>query len=375
MNMLKRIQGFITAFMVCFLLSGGILLPVQADTVDDVPSSWSANYIENLKTIPALGIDKLNSNYQQNITRGEFTYLSVKLYEYYTDQKVLDGIKCFKDTADEWVLKAKRARLVSGYSDQTFHPNDNITREQIVAMFVNVFTAADTLYKEPSAETFSDDNKISRWAKKSVYISKTNGIVNGVGGNIFNPSGLVTREQAFVMLSNAVSSITPNLLRLPKLGIDKIVLRDVESKVVPNPWNSISTNVRLDKTDYPFEPDDSVLGQWDEVAFVSDPLLFSPESQNEIPYYISSICFSESGSVEYGTNYYYINGVKIGSPSSYPAKWTKGLVMENNFDSVWSSRYFIATVDNKAYLFLEWKSGDYIYREMNPNYYVFTKNE
>lgn len=373
--MLKRIQSFITTFMVCFMLSVGILLPVQADTIGDLPSSWAANHIENLKTIPALSIDKLNSNYQQNITRGEFAYLSVKLYEYYTGQKVLDGIKYFKDTDDEWVLKAIRASLISGYSDKTFHPNDSITREQIAVMLVNVFTAADTLFKEPSTETFNDDNKISPWAKKAVYIAKTNGIVNGVGGNIFNPSGFVSREQAFVMLSNAVSFIAPNLIRLPKLGIDKIVLRDVESKVVPNPWNSISNYIRLDKTDYPFEPDDSVLGQWDEVAFVSDPLLFSPERQNKIPYYISSIYFSESGCAEYGTNYYYINGVKIDSPSSYPAKWTKGLVMENNFDSVWSSRYFIATVDSKAYLFLEWKSGDYVYREMNPSYYVFTKNE
>ena len=125
-------------------------------------------------------------------------------------------------------------------------------------MFVNVFTAANVLYKEPSSEPFKDDSVISNWAKKFVYIAKANNIISGIGGNIFDPSGLATREQAFIMLSNAVSSVTPNLLRLPKLGVDKITLRDVESSTQTNTRNSISPTIRVDKIDYPFEPDDLV---------------------------------------------------------------------------------------------------------------------
>jgi len=67
--------------------------------------------------------------------------------------------------------------------------------------------------------------------------------------------------------------------------------------------------------------------------------------------------------------------VKKSEYRSLPAKWTKGLVIRNSPDEVTSSRYFLATVKNKEYLFLEFKNGDYIYRNATPWYYVFTRKE
>lgn len=372
--MLKR---FILIFILAVLLFSSFPVDAENNTSGDIPSNWAGSYVDNVKNIPSLGIDRLANNYQKDITRGEFAYLSVKLYEYYTGQEILEGRKYFKDTADEWVLKAKRAGLINGYSDNTFRPNESIRREEIAAMFVNVFIAADMLYKESSSEIFKDDSSISKWAKRSVYIAKANNIISGIGGNIFNPSGLVTREQAFVMLSNVVSSVKPDLLRQPKLGVDKIVLKDVESSTQTNIRNSISPNIRVDKIDYPFEPDDSVLGQWNAVDYVSDPLLFNPEKPHTAWLFLDSVIFYESGSYEYRTYDYYENGtwVEKSEYRLFQAKWTKGLVMENNQDQITSSRYFLATVENKEYLFLEYKNGDYIYRNATPRYYVFTKSE
>lgn len=372
--MLKKL---ISAFVLVLMLFGSFPAEAENNMPGDTPSGWARPFVENVKSIPSLDIDRLANNYQNDITRGEFAYLSVKLYEYYTSQKILDGYKSFKDTTDEWVLKAKRAGLINGYSDKTFRPNESIRREEIAAMFVNVFIAADVLHKESLVELFNDDNSISEWAKKSVYIAKANNIINGIGSNNFNPSGFATREQAFVMLSKAISSVTVNVLRVPKLGVDKIVLREVESSVVPNPWNSISTNVRLDKTDYPFESDDSVIGIWNAVDYVSDPLLFNPERQYTPSLFLSSVIFYDTGLYESRTYEYYENSTwtKKAEYRSFPAKWTKGLVMENNQDNIASSRYFIATVNDKEYLFLEYKNGNYVYRNAASWYYVFTKSE
>jgi hypothetical protein len=137
----------------------------------------------------------------------------------------------------------------------------------------------------------------------------------------------------------------------------------------------VQNNIRVDKTDYPFEPDDSVLGHWEAVDYVSDPLLFNSEKSRTTWLFLDSVIFYESGSYEYRTYDYYENGtwVEKSEYRSFPAKWTKGVVMEKNQDEATSSRYFLATVENKEYLFLEYKNGDYIYRNATPWYYVFKK--
>ncbi|MEG1751924.1 MAG: hypothetical protein RR140_03950 [Clostridia bacterium] len=38
-----------------------------------------------------------------------------------------------------------------------------------------------------------------------------------------------------------------------------------------------------------------------------------------------------------------------------------------------ASAYWIKKIDTKDYLFMEWKSGDYIFGNMKPNLYVFEK--
>ena len=52
--------------------------------------------------------------------------------------------------------------------------------------------------------------------------------------------------------------------------------------------------------------------------------------------------------------------------------WTKGVVMHRGGDKT-ASRYTIKKIDGAAYLFLEWKSGDYIIRHQKPSYYVLIK--
>lgn len=359
----KSILYLLIAVLLFTSLLSGNAVQALNNEIGDIPSSWAVSYIDQVMGISALGIDKLDSNYQKNIMRGEFAYLSVKLYEYLAGYKILDGIKFFKDTDDPWVLKAKRAGLITGYNDKTFRPNDNIRRDEIAAIFVNVFTAADTVYKNTSTEPFADDGKIANWAKKSVYIAKANGIIGGVGGNNFDSSGFATREQTLVMLAKALSSVTPNIIRIPKLGVDKIMLREVETTKQNITLSTGPAVINVDKADYPFEPDDSILGQWTSADLVSDPLLFNPAYQQFSELNLQSVTFRENGIVE-----------KVSKNGTRQDTWTKGLIMTNYLHEHLSSRCFLATVDGNVYLFYEWKTGDYIYRNSTSfMYYVFTK--
>jgi bla regulator protein BlaR1 len=51
--------------------------------------------------------------------------------------------------------------------------------------------------------------------------------------------------------------------------------------------------------------------------------------------------------------------------------WTKGAVLDDADKT--ASRYTIKEIGGEKYMFLEWKSGDYVIRHQKPEYYVLKK--
>ena len=86
-------------------------------------------------------------------------------------------------------------------SADRFSPNQNVTREQactILSRFASVMGLS--LASKVSTTTFSDDSRISSWAKDSVYTMQRSGIVQGKENGMFSPSGSTTRAEAAAML-------------------------------------------------------------------------------------------------------------------------------------------------------------------------------
>lgn len=88
--------------------------------------------------------------------------------------------------------------IVSGYPNGNFGPNDPITRQQFAAILWRYAGS-------PAAsrgQDFADESSISSYASTAVDWARENGIINGKGGNIFDPNGNATRAQAAVILRN-----------------------------------------------------------------------------------------------------------------------------------------------------------------------------
>ncbi len=105
----------------------------------------------------------------------------------------------------EWAIKNK---IVSDYGNKKFGPKDSITREQMAVMMVNY--AKTTGYKLPvsrQAVTFSDNTKISTWAKDAVKAVQQTGIINGKTNNLFDPQGNATRAEASTVLHRFVELV------------------------------------------------------------------------------------------------------------------------------------------------------------------------
>ena len=120
-----------------------------------------------------------------------------------------------------------------------------------------------------------------------------------------------------------------------------------------------------DNTDIDYIEDKNLVGFWQTVDFITNKNSFNPEKiqANSTNLPLSKVTFTPNGEVY--INYRYNKDIKR-------AKYTKDYII--NFcltDTL--SKYFYQIIDNKKYLIIEWKSGDYVYGRMINGYYVLEK--
>ncbi len=167
------------------------------------PSSWAKEVVATVFA-EQLVDDRMQGNYQDAITRRDFAYLGVVIYESITGKTSSAGEQSFPDSDDEYVLRAKNVGVVNGYDDGTFRPDQAITRQELAVLFINTLAAANQSLEIGEREIFFDDEAVAGWAKKSVYTARALGVVQGVGDNLYEPLGTATREQALLMFKRVI---------------------------------------------------------------------------------------------------------------------------------------------------------------------------
>ncbi len=145
----KALPIILFTLLLCSICMSSVFAETTVTSDSQRISGWAEKPVQFLRELK-LADEKIFSNYFTNITREEFAMLSVKLYE-----------------------KAKGESVVI---------NDS-----------NIFSdISDRIYK---------DDIIKAYQLK---------IVNGVGGNKFNPKGEITRQEIAVMFFNTLKAIYPN---------------------------------------------------------------------------------------------------------------------------------------------------------------------
>lgn len=100
---------------------------------------------------------------------------------------------------------AARSGIVAGVSDSVFEPERGISRQEICTIVHRYLVWKDvSLQTVPSAQ-FADDAQIAEWAKESVYVCRSAGIVSGVGDNHFAPDVAARRCEAAQIFKNLLA--------------------------------------------------------------------------------------------------------------------------------------------------------------------------
>lgn len=99
----------------------------------------------------------------------------------------------------EGVAWAAAQGIVGGYGNGQFGPNDSITREQLAVMLWRYAGKPSATVK---GLRFTDAYKASDWALDALLWATENGIINGKGNGILDPTGFATRAETAQMLKN-----------------------------------------------------------------------------------------------------------------------------------------------------------------------------
>ena len=91
--------------------------------------------------------------------------------------------------------------IIKGYEDQTFRPNNSITRAEFCTLVIETLVKRNGIEYSETRGTFKDVSD-KDWYAKYVETAVELGIVGGVGGGYFDPNGKMNREQLAKMMSD-----------------------------------------------------------------------------------------------------------------------------------------------------------------------------
>lgn len=87
---------------------------------------------------------------------------------------------------------------IQGYSDQTFRPNQKVTRAEMASMLSRVMTHSTA---EQKTMVYSDVPS-SLWAYKAIQDVQTNGLMSGLPDGTFKPNQAITRAEMATIISS-----------------------------------------------------------------------------------------------------------------------------------------------------------------------------
>lgn len=159
----------------------------------------------------------------------------------------------FSDVSNHWarpfIEGLAQAKIINGFSDGTFRPNQPVNRAEFAALVQGAFQVKDIRQKR----TFSDvSNKY--WAKSAIEKAYSTGFMSGYANNTFRPEEKISRVQALASLASGLGlksdSNTQTVLKayrdsndIPNYAADQVAAATTKKLVVNYPnVNSLNPN-------------------------------------------------------------------------------------------------------------------------------------
>ncbi len=202
---LKRLGCCILAIV----LSLSLAVPVNsyaASTFTDTGGHWAESYINtavNQKIITGYPDGKFQPD--KAVTRAEFaTMVNKALGNTGTESLTFSDV-----SYGEWyyndVAKAVAAAYTAGYDDNTFRPNNPITRQEAAVMISRI---VPTYGEDANLKTYSDYGSIADWAYDAVEKVNGKGYIGAYNDGKIHPADQLTRAQTAKIICDIIDHET-----------------------------------------------------------------------------------------------------------------------------------------------------------------------
>ena len=166
----------------------------------DIQNHWAKADIMAMYRLGVVsGVNDTTFDPDRNITRAEFAALiarALKLSE--------DAPSVFSDVEKgSWyetsVNACAKAEIITGF-DGKFRPNDTITRNEMAVIISNAYSYLGKKGENGGIDKFTDKSEIADWAKPSVDVCTTVGLISGMTDTTFEGDKTATCAQAASIL-------------------------------------------------------------------------------------------------------------------------------------------------------------------------------
>ena len=176
-------------------------------TFSDISEHWARQTIENMakqNIVSGVGDGKFEPD--REITRAEFCTIVCRAFDINNN----DAGNVFTDVEsgswyEKYVNAAAKAGIVKG-ADGYFRPDDNINREEIASIMMNILKYKNYELNDTEATLFADEDEISDWAKEAVEKLSGLGLLKGKD-NGFKPKDNATRAEAATVIERLIQLI------------------------------------------------------------------------------------------------------------------------------------------------------------------------
>lgn len=191
----------------------GVTMPntetiTKPDKFNDVSKKfWAYDSIEKLSA------KKIINGYQdgsfrpnENITREGFVTILVNAYDLFDETSQCN----FDDVNKEnwfysYVASGYKNEIIGGISENEFGTGLYITRQDVAVMIFRTLKVINVDFE--NIAKFADDDNIADYAKEAVYYLRERGVINGREDGSFDPNGNCTRAECAVMICKALDII------------------------------------------------------------------------------------------------------------------------------------------------------------------------
>lgn len=170
----------------------------------DIKNHWAKNIIEKFLTagyINGMGDNTFKPN--ESITRAQFITIVNKYFGYTQKAQIAFMDVSTSDWYYDQVAIAVKAGYIQGRTSTAFDPTAIITRQEAAEILTNIKNNKDATLDK--LNQFSDASKASKWAQTSlegaIEAGYLQGSVDSSGNKVIRPTESITRAEAVTMIS------------------------------------------------------------------------------------------------------------------------------------------------------------------------------